>query len=363
VARSQQGNPRDRWRQTLLAQERGRRRNERKGRIYSSGKWRPEHRPIVNPRFRVKGKGHGTLRIELPEKLDFLDFSDRDAALILVAKIKKAALYERHKRIVLDFSAVKYVSADVALILLAEIQRCRTYCKGKTYLTGTYPKEHAVSSLLNEIGFFNALGVKGPKLPATYSSRTYLKIERENKTLASVADNLLDCFCEEVNFDPDDRKRLHVALIECMDNVFQHAYSGDSPDPHLYKEWWMAGYADHKEGLVSFVFYDQGAGIPKTIKSRKSRRVTDFLNSWSDSRWIERAIRKPISRHDSRRRGHGLEKLKKFLERTDMSGTLRVMANRGEVVLAAGGSPIFNDFSTPLEGSLIVWTLKPLQSA
>jgi hypothetical protein len=361
VRRNQQGNPRDRWRQTLLAQERGRRRNERKGRIYNSGKWRPEHRPIVNPRFLVKGKGRGTLRVKLPEKLDFTEPEDRDAALSLVANIKKSALYERHKRIVLDFSAVKYVSVDVALILLAEIQRCRTYCTGKTYLTGTYPKEHEVSSLLNEIGFFDALGVKDPKLPATYSSRTYLRIERENKTLAPVVDNLLDCFSKEVNFDLEDRKRLHVALIECMDNVFQHAYAGDSQDPHLYKEWWMAGYADHKEGLVSFVFYDQGAGIPKTIKSRESARVKDFLRSWSDGKWIERAIRKPISRHDSRRRGHGLEKLKKFLDRTDMSGTLRVMANCGEVVLVAGKLPTLSEFSIPLEGSLIIWTLKPLQ--
>lgn len=313
-----------------------------------AGRWSGDHRPETNPRFKITGKGHGTLTISLPENLDFSADTERDKVLDIVRQVKDASLHQRHKRVVLDFSKVKVISPEVAVIMLAEIQRCRAYCTGKTYLTGTYPKVHVVSSLLIDIGFFDALGVKKPRLPKSYSSRTYLKIERQNKTLAAVADNLLDCFCQEVALESSDRKRLHVALIECMDNVFQHAYIGASADPHLYREWWMAGYADHDDNLISFVFYDQGAGIAETIKRRKPRRVLERLGGWSDGRWIERAINKPISRLDSKRRGHGLEKLKKFLDRTDMSGTLTVMANNGEVSMMARGPAKQSTLSVPL---------------
>jgi hypothetical protein len=181
--------------------------------------------------------------------------------------------------------------------------------------------------------------------------------------LAAVADDLLDRFCEEVPLDQDDRKRLHVALLECMDNVYQHAYAADSLVPHLYKEWWMAGYTDHEENLVSFIFFDQGAGIASTIKKRKHKRILTTLSGWTDSHWIDRAIRKPESRFSSKRRGHGLEKLKKFLERTEMTGELIVMANTGQVILAAGKMPALDTLGVAIEGTLVVWSLKGVSAS
>lgn len=359
MARKSRSNPKNAWRQSILAAERGTKRIARKKRTYDPLRWARDHAPIRNQKFKLKGKGKGLSHIDLPKSLNFDTKQSADEVTAIVNRVRNDALFERKKKVVLNFQDVAHISPEVAVLMLAEIQRCRAYCTGRTQLTGTYPREHSVAELLNEIGFYDALNVQAPKLPASYTPRTYVKVERENQTLARVADQLLACFSEEYSFVGNDRRNLHIALIECMDNVYQHAYSKTSKDPHLYKEWWMAGYADHRTGEIAFVFYDQGLGIPSTITTKKPQRVLDRLRTWSDAQWIERAIRKRISRFDSKRRGHGLEKLKRFLERDGQSGSLTVSSGRGHVRLTSGHPPQLIDLSSPIAGCLVVWSLMP----
>lgn len=352
--------PNDRWRQMALSRKRGTKRQARKGKIYDPYSWSlKKHVPKPNPRIRLKGKARGTKMIEFPGEVLFGTPEEVDLAVGLISELRSSALDGSFKRIVIDHSKLERLAPEVALLLLAEIQRCEAYCRSRTKITGIYPQSHDVAELLTEIGFFDALGIKAPVLPATHKPRTYVRIERHNKATARLAHSLLECFSKEFTFDDDDRKRLHVALVECMDNVFEHAYKFSSKEPYLYKEWWLVGYADHSDSSIGFMFYDQGAGIPKTIRRRKKRRVLDRLSGWTDANWIHRAVRKQISRHRSGRRGHGLEKLKRFLDRLDVEGSLRVLANRGDVEFFTSGKPArVVDLDRALDGTLIVWKLR-----
>jgi anti-sigma regulatory factor (Ser/Thr protein kinase) len=316
----------------ILAEQRALRRRVRKGKTYSGAPFEG-HTPKKNPKFKVRGKRRGTSTIKLPEELGVGAKQNADTLFSLVQEIRTAALNGRSKRIVLDHGNVARMSPEAALLILAEIQRCEAYCGGKTTITGTHPRAHEVSELLSEIGFYDALEIKPPRLPDSYKRRTYVRIERKNKTSSEIVDTLLECFSKEYSFDDEDRKRLHVALVECMDNVFEHAYAMESGEPYLYREWWLVGYADHTDSSIGFIFYDQGMGIPATIRKKKKNLIqrSAGLLTWTDGHWIERAVRKPISRHGSRRRGHGLEKLKKFLDGLNVDGTLRVLANHGDV--------------------------------
>lgn len=309
---SSTNNPKRRKNLLRTARSREKHRIARLDKKYRPDRWLANHSPQKNPRFHAKGKAKGTKRIILPLVLDIVDDVNANDFLRLLTSIRESVLPNKFKRVVLDFASLASISPEAALIMLAEIQRCRLYCARRSQLTGTYPRDHQVSRLLDEIGFFEALGIKPPVLPVELNTRRYVKVERHNRTLAKVVDNLLDCFSEEISFPPEDRRRLQVALVECMDNVFEHAYAVSSDEPYLFREWWMIGYSDHKERSISFTFYDQGAGIAATIKKKQKSRVRRLLQSWSDGEWLERAIRKPISRHASARRGHGLSKLKKF---------------------------------------------------
>lgn len=344
----------------MVAGSRERHRISRLDKKYRPDRWVGDHSPQKNPKFHIKGKVRGTKRITLPTVLDIVDANNADQFFKLLAEIRESVLRKQFKRVVLDHAELSSISPEAALLMLAEIQRCRLYCAKRSELTGTYPKAHDVSRLLDNIGFFEALGVKSPELPQVAPGRSYVKVERHNRTLAKVVDSLLDCFSEEISFNVEDRRRLQVALVECMDNVFEHAYAIDSQEPYLFREWWMIGYSDHEDGSISFTFYDQGAGIASTIKQKQEARVLRWLRNWSDGEWLERAIRKPISRHESARRGHGLNKLKKFVDRLGFEGSLRVVANRGDVIFSASGDTEVRNRNEELMGSLIVWTMRPV---
>lgn len=357
-------NPKGRNAQIKLSGERSRRRQKRRNRHYDPLRvWSltkaPEEKP--NPSFKLKRKAKGERRIDIPTRLDCQTSGDWELLARLLVQIRHAALQRCYKRIVLNFYDVESIAPEAAVTIVAEIQRCNAFCRARTEITGTYPASNDVASLLDGVGFFKALGIKSRALPKTYQVRAYLQIVRNHRSVAKVADELLDCFSSVFSLNPFDRKRLHVALLECMDNVFEHAYAAGSPDPFLVKEWWLAGYADEKESTIGFAFYDQGSGIPATIRSKKRRslkeRFGQLVGGWSDARWLERAVKTGVSRHSSSRRGHGLVKLRKFVDKLGVSGSLKVISNKGFATFLSDKTMDSVVIKEALHGTLVVWQL------
>lgn len=360
MAKDGKRSPADRWYQVRIARKRGLRRSKRRYKRYSPRLPIVAHTPEINPRYErsTASKFRGTHFIHIPQRLDCEADADWEMLTSLLKEIKRAALDGHYRRVVLNFHEVQAMAPEAAVTIVAEIQRCSEYCDPRTTITGTYPASPEVASLLTDLGFFKALDIRVPALPKAFQRRSYVQIERHNSTVAEIADELLDCFSEVFPFDTEDRKRLHVALVESMDNVFEHAYLPASTDPDLVKEWWLAGYADKVEGTISFTFYDQGAGIPTTIRARKKDRLPSYVGRWTDGQWISRALSKGVSRHASKRRGHGLMKLKEFIEGLDVEGSLRVVANHGLVTFQADGSGSISNIAKDLHGTLVSWQLR-----
>lgn len=356
--------PRSRLAQIKVARNRGKKRAKRKSRRYNPFRvWMltKSNDDAPNPQFKVKGKPKGELQIDVPTSLNCDTAEDWELLCAFLVKARRAALESSYKKILLNFHDVTSMAPEAAVTIVAEIQRCSAYCKGRTEITGTYPAAHDVAWLLDDVGFFKALNIKSPPFPQKFQPRSFMEIVRNHRSVAEVADRLLDCFSSVFAFDAKDRKRLHVALLECMDNVFEHAYAVGSDQPYLFKEWWLAGYADAMDGTIGFAFYDQGSGIPATIRAKKRRRMKErFANvmKWSDARWIERAVQKGVSRHSSKRRGHGLVKLRKFVDKLGVAGHLRVVANRGVATFQSDKTVQRAGLKVGLGGTLAVWQLR-----
>lgn len=350
-------------RQKRLALERERKRIKRLGREYDAQRHLShDGRFIRNTKFRVARPEHGPIRIALPEHLTMDTTAEAEAVFSVIHRFSSLALEGRRRRIILDQDNVKTLAPEVAILLLAELQRCVTYCTGRTRLSGTYPRDHAVSELLIRLGFFEALKVPPPQLPAAYDERAFVEVVSGHQSDAKAIDRLLSCFDGVLPLSLDDRRNLHIAILECMDNVYEHAYQQKDNKAHLFREWWLVGFADPKEGKVSFVFYDQGYGIVKTIRTFKAKQLGRLrIPSWSDANWIKRACNKQISRHDSKRRGHGLQKLKKFIDKAQVDGTMRVIANRGEYLQTTGHPEQTREYSVSAPGTLVVWSLAAKQ--
>ena len=342
-----------------LARERDRHRVRRIGIQYAlKAQTAPGGRPMRNPTFHAAPARHKRIDIKLPSEMTIATTELGNQFFSALAEFRTAALYGGYRRVVLDFADVQTLSPEAAILMLAELQRCFEYCRRRNRLGGTYPKEPRVAELLINIGFYDAIKVNPPTLPAAYDDRTFVKVVSGRVTDSAAIGRLLEKFDEVLNLPPDDQKSLHGAILECMDNVREHAYAIHGSQPHLLREWWLVGYLDSYKKQASFIFYDQGMGIVRTITTFKRRTILPTrFPSWSDARWIERAVTKKISRIDSKRRGHGLPRLTQFITRPSVSGYLRVIANKGEYSIATNQKAQRLNYSVSAPGTIIVWSL------
>jgi anti-anti-sigma regulatory factor len=314
------------------------------------------HQILVNHNVSVDGSRAGKSIIKAPRILDFK--AQCDDALRFLREIRDEVIKGRTHNVLIDLAELEEISPAVAVVLLAEMTRCATYAKKSKRLTGNFPKTDRAKQLLTDIGFFRSFQVKPPEFVSSKESRVYVKTIAGNRSDGRYTKPVLQLFEQVCQLQPLAGKRLYGALIECMDNVKGHAYPeniGDRPD--LIGEWWMCGFADPINRQLALVFYDQGAGIPTTIKRKRSIRMKSYLN-FDDSRILKQAITHGLSSKDDIRRGTGLPSLREFIDYAP-GGFLRVISGSGDVRYIGSTKRIeTRRLTEPLAGSLIVWTIR-----
>lgn len=330
----------------------------RRVRHYNPDRYSDDFRQRINPSVKIRGRFAGTIKIPAPKRLDMN--SDLELTVNYINKLKEEVFRGSHKVIKIDHDNLRSISIDAALILVAELQRCIAYSKGKKRIVGTYPESEKAGRLLSGIGFYEALSIASPDYGAS-RKRFYSKVVFHNRIIPERVKYLLDCFETTVKFHPHVRKSLHVALMECMDNCYQHAYKDLSRSPFLTKQWWLAGFSDLSRGQVAFSFFDQGASIPVTIRTRPLQLTigSDVLSS--DSAIIREATSRRLSRFGGNRRGYGLPFLKKFIQILDgevYDGMLHIVSNKGDYQYRVGGNENQGTCNSVLGGTLLTWTIR-----
>jgi anti-sigma regulatory factor (Ser/Thr protein kinase) len=172
---------------------------------------------------------------------------------------------------------------------------------------------------------------------------------------------LIKHFKPVAKLDQESRPALYEALIECMNNVLEHAYPEKQGAPGELQHWWLLGYRDFAKSEVSFCFYDQGLGIPNTIRTRiKDAPWLPFF-SRSGSVLIEEAVvRGRYSRTQKPSKGRGLPTLKRFID-VASDGELAILSDRSRCIFHTGKKPERNEFSIGLPGTLITWNIRNLR--
>lgn len=336
---------------------RARERISRKGRRYDPHKSAViSHELRVNQNVSVDGTKAGKAVVRAPRILDFR--AQCDDTLCFLREVREEVIHGRTHNVFVDLNELEEISPACAVVLLAEMTRCAIYSKKSKRLTGNFPKTDRAKQLLTDIGFFRSFQVKPPDFVSSKESRVYVKTIAGNKSDGRYTKPLLHLFEQVCQLQPVAGKRLYGALIECMDNVKGHAYPeniGNRPD--LIGEWWMCGFADPVNRQLALVFYDQGEGIPTTIKRVRSIRMRSYLN-FDDSRILKQAITLGLSSKKDKRRGTGLPSLREFVDYAP-GGFLRVISGEGDVRYVGSTQRIeTRRLSESLAGSLIVWTIR-----
>ena len=311
------------------------------------------HRPPGKSGWAGTGlRPYQKLRTRFPAKLDLIGNTKESVEFFSALKAK--ILYDPADEVVIDHGLAKSISPDAALVLIAELMRANKINPG-CRLAGAIANNPHVDGLLGEIGYFDYFtGASWQK--ATNHTKLFLHHKCGNRTQGIVVKELIEHFAPVLNLSSIERKTLYIAIVECMENVLLHAYPRRHSEPHLINQWWSLGYRDSSTHEVSFCFFDQGIGIPNTIRTRFKDRLP--LLSPKDNDLILRAVMEGhYSRTKLQTRGKGLPALKAFIDHAS-SGEVVIITENSKCTFAKGVAPSSETLPYKFGGTLISWTLR-----
>lgn len=282
----------------------------------------------------------------IPETLNFV--TDYESTCGFFAKLREALNTKKLDVLHLDHRTQKAITPEAALLLIAELSRShlkrpnlKKQCNG--------PAEPTVCWILQEVGYFRYF--PGLKYRVQPQPRHCLQALSDRMTRGPAVKQLIQFFENRVMFTPEGRKALYNALIEAMDNVAKHAYPNRKYNRRAYSDWWLVGYVDDEIHEISFSFFDQGIGIPKSIRTRIG---DDFRKGTA---LIRDAVEHGRSSTKLDTRGKGLPSLKKFVD-DSIAGTLVINSFESQCVFESGKAPREQTWGTRLPGTLISWNIQ-----
>lgn len=312
--------------------------------------------------------GDGRLTVGTPEVLSFTDnYGETVEFLHKLRELRNKALkLDRSKRV--DFRAIKVMRPAAALCVVSELDRWRKIAVRPLRLTASKLTEWDpnIRRLLDEMGFFEVLGVAVPPPPpspgSTGSHWIRFKTGTSNdgslhKQLRLEMQNLVGPFPHST--------LLYDALVEAMANAIDHAYPDDdyfhvSPNT-LGKRWWLSGSVDQGAGRIQVIFFDQGATIPVSLPRwslyERARGVLNTLG-WAsdDGHMIAAAMEVRRTSTDLGHRGKGFSNITRLAD-SNPSNKLRIISRNGSIIYRPGMPPEIAEQNVPLAGTLISWDL------
>ncbi len=291
--------------------------------------------------------------IACPADFDLVGRSTETIAFF--RKLREDILINPKKRVRLDHQTIKQISPDAGIVLIAELFRADAYAP-KCNKEGNLPSNDEVSELLEKIGYWQYFGVRFTG--QLKSKRQFMLHKTGNRTDGKVIRDMIVMFREAVKLTKSEETRLYIALVECLDNVMNHAYPYArvySP-PRLRHQWWLLAYRDSETREVCFCFYDQGVGIPSTIRGTAAAQLE--LIPESDGEIVIRAVTQgSYSRHRRLNRGTGLPSLFQFVDEAS-AGDLIIITDRTKCIFPHGSVAYSEELAQSLDGTLILWRLK-----
>ena len=277
-------------------------------------------------------------QIFLPEIFSLSEnFEQSNQCLNLIREMGLNARYP----ILLRLENLKSIDPTAALVLVAEIYRCRHLRahRSGTFITGTYPRDLPICRSLANMGFFQLLKVSPKDDPEQDVSEDllpiYLKFHTANQILSPLVQGFVSVIERHViKLDEVARGRLIGAIIEAMSNSWEHAYSKTTPCQSMRRRWWLGCEVRLAEHETTVMLCDQGVGISATLEPtrweafKRSSGLTFLGASEVDGYMIKAATELYRTGTGQASRGRGFRDMKRFVDLCS-EGRLRILSNKG----------------------------------
>ncbi|WP_247538471.1 hypothetical protein [Ralstonia pseudosolanacearum] len=260
----------------------------------------------------------------------------------------------------LDFAHTRKMYSEGTLLFLAEVRRLIRYSDGAAKLTALVPANRKVAQVLEQIGFFRLLGVVCPVQPEDDDVIYWRHAHGQSVDGAKYEDVLSEY---DGQIAESLQTMLYKGVSEAMTNVVNHAYSAPREDGLAWttdRDWWL--FSQEKDGILSVVFCDLGAGIPGTLPYKKPelwRRIV-MRRRHQDGSAIKYAVHDSVTRTRQSHRGKGLGQIVKVIQ--DLPGAqVAIYSNAGAILRKPTGGTKVTEYADSILGTLINWKI-PLPS-
>lgn len=304
--------------------------------------------------YRRPGK---RITIVFPESID-IDGEGRDSTLKIIDTIN-CGIYEGYKHFLLDFRKTRKIIADGMLLLYAElcnIQNNFEKVRFKCHPVAT----NKIKQVLKQIGFF-CLCKQNCNVNTTRDDVVNWRMCSGIGIISKKFDDIVEQEKEFKQLPPECD--LYGGCVEATKNVKRHAYIDNFREIPVCIEkeaWWC--FSQIKDKKLHIVVCDLGVSIPFTLPKHKPKlfRWLRLFQATTDADLIEGAVSTPTSRSGESFRGNGLPKIADIAKVDE--GSLTIHSRKGFVYYQGTKPAQKMNFKTPLNGTVIAWSL-PLGGA
>lgn len=306
--------------------------------------------PARNKSYKTSNGGYtalGFLYFPMPEDITLITSDSYSEVLGCIEQIRRECA---SKRVFLDFTKVKDISASALVYLLGEIHRISKDFGRKRIRVGKSGAVRKITNVLNEMDFLSEhVGVtKSSGLVLCHGNG------KPGDLLDNIMDGISDAF--ESGFTPEQENLVYRAISEAILNVNYHAYGVETDKP-----WWLLTKVF--SGRLYLALYDTGYGIPETIPRRvffdRLRQIVN-INFDSDASLIAGAMEASRTSTGEEKHGKGSLDIKALVD-ADSAGTqeshLLIHSKKGCFQHSKRTPDILEDLSRPVNGTLLQWVI------
>ncbi len=274
----------------------------------------------------------------------------------LYLKLRETVIAKRSAIIFIDHSKLRRVTPESVLWLIATMDLFSAASPEAKFLADPASVHHSVREVLGQVGYLEHFAMTWQ--PQLLPGRDVLRYASATYTDASKASRVIEAFKSDPLFPGEIDKALGAAIIECMDNTSDHAFSKPLSRLALHRKWWLLGMRDTSHHEFCFVFYDQGLGLTNTLRFKKRDKILAAMGLRSDAQLLRAALEGRFSRTRDENRGRGLPRLKNLIDKSD-EGELQIMSSTLHLRLKKGDAePQIQRLSVDFHGTLILWKIK-----
>lgn len=280
---------------------------------------------------------------------------DHRSQLIKMLTLTRQYLVDGH-RVSLDFSRTQRAYSVGTILLYAELHRLSRLFANKIKIVP--PVNGRTNQAFKQIGLYKTLN---QKVDIEINHDTVVHW-RSVHGFTNNAEAIGHALTEYSNcLEQKDIKILFGGTTEAMINSEEHAYIQKRADKldgqSTYKDWWM--FSQLKEGKLTVVMCDLGAGIPNTfpIKHKdRFQKLKAIISHPKDSQIILEAVGYGQSRTGKEYRGKGLPQIIDSIQKIGKNSIVMIDSNRGRVLYKHGQEkPVDINYNDSIMGTIISW--------